>query len=58
MSKFWNLVTIIWNHHGKCIQNTPDIQLVSCEIPFENVRVLRRQTQVLRGILSIRGIHL
>ena len=36
MPTFWNLVTIIWNHHEKCIQistNMPGICLEICEIP-------------------------
>ena len=44
-SKFLNLVTIIWNHHEKCIQistNMPDIGLEICEIStiFRNKTML------------------
>ena len=32
MSTFWNLVTIIWNHHEKCIQISTNMPGIGLEI--------------------------
>ena len=43
MSKCWNLVTIIWDHHQKCIQISTNILGIGLEY-FEISRILRNQT--------------
>ena len=48
MSTFLEFDDYIWNHLVKCIQtstNMPGIGWVSCEIAFENLRILRKHTQ-------------
>ena len=46
MSTFEKFIYYTWNHSGKCVQtstNMPGIDWVSCEIAFENSRILREQ---------------
>ena len=58
MSNLLNFLTIICNHHGKYIQistNIPCIGLVIREIAVEILTNLRKQTNILYGMVSVKN---